>query len=171
MSETASSRHIFAPYCKGLGIDMGFGFDLVVPTAMGMDLPQPYTRVGGDKQTLRGSCKDLSGFCDESLDYIHSSHLCEDFSYHELSQKIIPEWRRVLKVGGYLLTNCPDQQKYLEVNRRNGTMDSVNQAHLEQDFSLEKWNHHVVANTGPWETVFEEPNHGEYSWLQVLRKI
>lgn len=170
MSETAASRHLFAPYCKGVGLDMGFGFDLVTPNALGFDKVEPYTRVGGDKQTFRGHCSDLSGFCDGCMSFIHSAHLCEDFGYDDL-RVIISEWRRVLEVSGYLLTNCPDQQRYLEVNRRNETEEFVNGAHLEQSFSLATWNSEVVAHTGPWEVVMEQDNFGEYSWLQILKKL
>lgn len=169
MSETATSRPIFKKYCKGLGIDIGFGGDAVTPDTLTSDQKTPYTNVGGDKQVFQNDCRDFSFMCDGVLDYIHHSHIAEDFSYSELSQKIIPEWRRILKVGGLLLTNCPDQQKFLAHCAKTG--QGTNDAHLEQDFSLEKWNHHVVANTGPWEVVMEEPNHGPYSFLQILRKL
>jgi len=42
---------------------------------------------------------------------------------------------------------------------------------LERDFSLENWNKRVLPATGPWNVIFEEPNHGPYSFLQVIRKI
>lgn len=174
MSECATSRHIFAPYCKGkLGLDLGFGGDAFLdePTCLTFDMPKAYTSVGSDKQILRGDCTELSFICDGALEYVHHCHLAEDFYWKDLREKIVPEWRRVLKVGGLLLTNCPTQEVYLEINRRNGTMDTINLAHKEPDFSLEKWNHHIVANTGPWEVVFEEPSHGEYSWLQILKKV
>jgi hypothetical protein len=169
MSETSESRGIFMPYCVGIGLDMGFGGDLVVKTALGFDMPKPYTSVGGDHQTFRGDCRDMSGFCDGCMDYIHSAHLLEDFSYEELATRIIPEWRRVLKVGGYLMTNCPDQRKFLAHCASTG--QPINLAHKELDFSLEKWNHHVVANTGNWEVVLEQDGLGPYSWIQILRKV
>lgn len=174
MSEAATSAHYFEPYCRGkLGIDMGFGFSAFINDVgcLTLDMVEPYTRVGGDKQILRGTCEDLSGFCDESLDYIHHSHLCEDYTYPQLTTKIIPEWRRVLKVGGYLCTNAPWQKKYLEINERNGTMETINLAHKEPDMGLDTWNHHVISNTGPWEVILEVPEHGPYSWLQILKKL
>lgn len=174
MSETATSREIFRPYCTGkLGADLGFGGDAFLdePTCLTFDMPQAYTSVGQDRQILKGSCTDLSMFCDGALEYIHTSHLGEDFHWHQLRDFIVPEWRRVLRPGGLLLTNCPWQQKYLEVNRRNGTMHTINLAHKEQNFGLDTWNSEVMSRTGSWEIIFEEPNHGEYSWLQVARKI
>lgn len=169
VSETSLSRPIFAPYCVGVGIDAGFGGDLVVPTAMGFDLDHPYTAVGKNPQTFRGTCEDLSGFCDQSLDYIHASHLLEDFTWPQLREKIIPEWKRVLKVGGLLLVNSPDQQKFLAHCAATG--QGTNEAHKEYDFGLPKWNEQVVDPTGPWEVVMEDAGFGPYSFLQILRKV
>lgn len=169
MSECETSRAIFAPYCSGIGIEAGFGGAATVPHVLTSDQKNPYTNVGSDKQIFQNDCRDFSFICDGVLDFFVSVHLAEDFSYHVLKTQIIPEWRRILKVGGLLLTNCPDQQKFLAHCAKTG--QGTNDAHLEQDFSLEKWNHHVVANTGPWEVVLEEPNHGPYSFLQVLRKL
>lgn len=175
MSESSTSAHIFAPYCTGkLGLDIGYGGSafLKEPTCLTMDLRGGgYTHVGDDKQILQGDCRDLSGFCDGSLGYIHSAHLLEDFSFQELREVIIPEWRRVLKVGGYLCTNCPDQQRYLQYNRDHGTEHLVNQAHVESSFSLASWNNEVIAHTGPWEVVMEQDNFGAYSFLQILRRL
>lgn len=172
MSEVSTSRHIFAPYCTGkLGIDMGFGGDALLkePSCLTLDMVGgSYTNVGSDKQVLRGHCGDLAGFCDESLDYLTSCHLLEDFSYVLLLQ-FITEWRRVLKIGGLILTNCPNQQRFLA--HCNATGQPKNDAHLEPDFSLQTWNANVVSKTGPWEVVYEEDNFGAYSWLQILRKL
>lgn len=171
MSETAASREIFAPYCKGVGLDMGFGGDLVVPNALGYDYPKSYTNVGQDLQTFRGDCADTSGFCDNCMDFIHASHICEDWYYQQLRETVIPAWHRILKPGGYLLVNCPDQARYLAVNERNGTMDKINLAHKEPDMSLTTWKEHVINQTGPWEIVFEQDNFGDYSWLMIAKKL
>ncbi len=45
-SETSKHRDLLAPYCAGYGIDIGFGGDPITPTALRMDLPQPYARTG-----------------------------------------------------------------------------------------------------------------------------
>jgi ubiquinone/menaquinone biosynthesis C-methylase UbiE len=169
VSETAASREILAPYCVGLGLDLGFGGDAVVPTALTFDMPRPYTNVGGDRQILRGDCRNLSFLCDESLDYLYSSHLLEDWTYHDLATIILPEWRRVLKTGGLLITNCPDQQRFLAHCERTG--QGLNLAHKEPDFSLHTFKHNALYLVGPWETVFEQAEHGAYSWLLTVRKV
>lgn len=131
-------------------------------------MPVPYTSVGDERQILRGDCRNLSMFCTEALDWIASSHLLEDFSYHELETVILPEWRRVLKHGGVLVTNCPDQQRFLSWCARTG--QGLNMAHFEQDFSLDNFKA-VLNRVGAWETVFELPDDGRYSWYLVSRRV
>jgi predicted SAM-dependent methyltransferase len=167
MSETAAARPILAQYCTGFGLDMGFGGSAIVPDAITFDMPKGYCpSLEGHKQILQGDCRNLSFLCDEVFDYIYSSHLLEDFSYSELVP-ILKEWRRVLKKDGLLVTNCPDQQKFLRHCEATG--QPLNLAHKEQDFSLANFRN-VANQTGLWEEVFVEPNAGPYSFYIVLRK-
>jgi hypothetical protein len=170
MSESAASKEAFEPFCKGLGIEMGFGGFKSVdgPLALTMDMPVPYTSVGGDKQVLRGSAENLSGFCDETLSWINSSHLLEDWTYSDLVE-ILKEWRRVLVKGGYICTNCPDQQRFLSYIAKHNQGNNL--AHKSADFSLQTFKERVVEPTGPWEIVYEMPDDGKYSWYLVIRKI
>lgn len=168
MSETDKSRSILAPYCKGLGMDVGYGGNKVVPEAWAFDMPQPYTRVGEDRQQLRGDCRSFPFLCDGALDYIYSSHVLEDFTYYELLY-ILHEWHRCLKPGGLLITNCPNQQKFLAHCAATG--QGVNPHHKEPDFSLETFTAQVLDKIGKWEVVFEDPSFQEYSWLQVVKKL
>lgn len=151
-----------------MGIDLGFGGSAIVPHALTMDMEHPYCpSLEGHKQFFKGDCRNLSFLCDEVMDWLFSSHLLEDFSYIDLIG-IIHEWRRVLKRGGLLIINCPDQQKFLAHCAATG--QGVNLAHHEQDFSLENFKSKIVCQT-PWEIVFEEPSFGPYSWLLVLKKL
>jgi len=168
MSETALSRPHLAKFCVGLGLDIGFGGDAIVPHAITFDMPQPYTNVGGDKQIMRGDCADLSMFCDESLAWIHSSHVLEDWTYTDLVG-ILREWRRVLKPDGVIVTNCPDQKKfkaYIAISKQGDNL-----SHKEQDFSLQNFKDRVLEPTGPWETVYEMPDDGKYSWYLAVKKV
>ena len=169
-SEASTAREILAPFCVGpRGLDIGGGGDLIVSHATLVDQKNPYTKVGNCRQILQGDCRSLHFICNDSQDWIHSAHLLEDFSYETLAAVIIPEWRRVLKQGGLLITNCPDQQKFLAHCAATG--QGINCAHLEADFSLHTFKTRVLAHTGEWETVLEVPEHGAYSWLLVCKKV
>lgn len=170
MSESEQVGNAFEPFCKGLGIEMGFGGKQSSkdPATLTMDMPNPYTSVGGDKQILRGSCDNLSGFCDGVLSWIRSDHLLEDFSYSKLVE-IIAEWRRVLAVGGYVCTNAPDQQRFLSYIAKHNQGNNL--AHHEQDFSLNNFKEKVLNKTGNWEIVYEMPDDGKYSWYLVAKKL
>lgn len=170
MSETDLARPYVAKYCEGLGIDIGFGNSAIVPHALTMDLPRgPYCpALGSDKQILRGSAEDLSGFCDCSLNWIYSSHLIEDWLWQDIP-KIINEWRRVLKVGGYWITVCPDEPIYRAHCEATG--QTYNENHRNPDFTLENFKSRILPATGEWEIVYETPIISTYSWHLVCRKI
>ena len=168
MSETAASREILAPYCaEPWGVDLGFGGDPVVPHAITFDMPRPYTSVGGARQILRGDCRDLSMFCDGALDWVYSAHLVEDHYYSEL-HVILREWRRVIRPGGLLVTNAPDQQQFKAYIAEHNQGDNL--AHREQDFSLDNFRR-CLDTCGPWEEVYAMPDDGRYSWYLVVRKV
>lgn len=167
-SETNQSRSLLIGYCNGVGLDIGFGGDAIHHNAIAFDLEQPYCpSFEGDTQHIRGDCRDLSMFCDDSMDYIYSSHLLEDFYWHELVE-IIREWCRVLKPGGFLVLNCPDQQEYLEYCRADGT--EPNQAHKEPDFSWVTFQERVLDVDEAFETEMSR-DLPPYSWLYVGRKV
>lgn len=166
MSETAAAREMLEPFCQGFGIDMGFGGSAITPTALTLDLPQPYANSEKHKQILQGHCKNLSFFCDEVFDYVYSSHLLEDFTYPQI-KIILKEWRRTLKTNGYLVTNCPDQQRFLKHCQTTG--QSLNLAHKEPDFSLDTFKL-VAYSVGDWNDIFWLDPAGPYSWYLVLQK-
>ena len=58
---------------------MGFGGDPIVPNAICMDLPKKYAHYEGHPQHLHGSADNLNWFKDNSLDWVYSSHVFEDF--------------------------------------------------------------------------------------------
>jgi hypothetical protein len=77
-SETSKCRNRLAPFCKGYGLDVGFGGDTITFHAIRVDLPTPYTKVGQSPVQLGGGAGRLISFRDECLNFTYSSHLLED---------------------------------------------------------------------------------------------
>lgn len=168
MSETAAARKELAPYCKGVGLDIGFGGAAITPSALTMDLPKPYCpSLEGHRQILQGDARWLDFICDDALDYIYSSHLLEDFLWRDLPE-IVEHWRTKLRPGGLLITLCPDEQKYKRHCKDTG--QTYNKNHKNHDFSCENFYRRVLVNA-KWKLVKKEPSHGAYSWYIVAEKI
>jgi len=127
MSETAKHRYLFLPYCQGNGLDIGFGGDPIVDTAITFDLPERYSHVGDKPQHIKGNAQSLYMFNDKSLDYIYSSHCIEDFID---TWGVLVEWLRVLKIGGLLCLLFPDEKIY----RTRTPIRNIE--HKHNDFSL-----------------------------------
>ena len=166
ISGTSKARPRLAPFCTGSGIDIGYGGDPIVPWAITLDLPKPYTSVGNHPQNLSGDCRKLP-FISESLDFVYSSHLIEDFYYKEIVS-ILLEWERVLRPSGRIVLYQPDQQSYLEDCKRKG--EGSNEHHKEQDFSLVNFKKNVLSKIKHKILMeFNEPAEGSgYSWGIVI---
>ncbi len=164
-SETSKCRKRLAQFCTGAGIDIGAGGDPIVPTAIVVDLPTPYTVVGKSSVQLGGDARDLRWFKDGVLDYVFSSHVLEDF---EETTAVLAEWLRVLKPGGRLIIYCPDQVKYADFCQRKGC--PTNPHHVYADFSLAFVLNRLPASV-PVEQLHADPSVDDYSWELVLRKL
>lgn len=130
MSETNKHRSLFLPFCIGNGIDIGYGGSPIVETAITIDLPEGerYSFTDNKPQNISCSADNLFMFADNGLDWAFSSHLLEDFTD---TRKILKEWLRVIKVGGYLSLLLPDEAIY----RKRSKTYNVN--HKIPFFSLE----------------------------------
>jgi predicted SAM-dependent methyltransferase len=169
MSETAAARSVLAPYCVGMGLDIGFGGTAISPTAICFDMEQMYCpSLEGHRQHLRGDARHLPFICDNAFDYIYSSHLLEDFTYEQLIGVLL-EWRRILAPSGVLVINCPDQQRFLAHCGRTG--QSINANHKEQDFSFRHFVDRCLVLAGRWDIVFHDADVPPYSWYGVFRKV
>lgn len=82
-------------------LNLGCG-DWRVPGFIGVDLYHPDSDVKADVRSLP--------YADNSVDEIYSSHVIEHFDFHE-GQKVLREWYRVLKPGGWMATEQPDLEK------------------------------------------------------------
>jgi predicted SAM-dependent methyltransferase len=163
VSETSKCRASLAPYCVGDGLDIGYGGDPIVPTAICMDLPDRYAAYADHPQHLAGDAADLRWFRDGSLDYVYSSHVLEDF---EDTGPVLREWLRVLRPGGHLVLYLPDEQTYRAHCARQGK--PPNPHHVHADFGPSRMRE-LIADLDV-EVVHERFPVGIYSFELVLRK-
>lgn len=164
-SETSKCRIRLAPYCTGFGVDVGFGGDPIIPAAIRIDRPVPYTNVGGYPVQLGGDATRLHWFADRTLDYVYSSHVLEDFPDTE---SVLREWLRVLKPGGRLVLFCPDEQRFRTHCARTG--QPYNPHHVHADFSLQ-FVKELLARLGDTRIVHENPDVDIYSWELVAERL
>jgi predicted SAM-dependent methyltransferase len=165
MSETPRCRERLSIFCKGYGIDAGFGGDPIIPSAVTVDLPQPYAKVGDVPVNLGGDARNLYWFKDDVLDYVYSSHLLEDF---EDTANVLKEWLRVIRPGGLLILFCPDEQVYREHCKRTG--QDYNQSHKIAEFSLNYVKSILQDNFVGLEIIHEIPLIDDYSFDLVVQK-
>jgi predicted SAM-dependent methyltransferase len=163
--ETSKCRSRLANYCKGSGLDLGFGGDPISLSAIRMDMTQPYTKVGGFPVQLGGKTEDLYWFRDAVLDYIYSSHLLEDFFDTE---GVLREWLRVLKPGGRLIIFCPDEQRFRKHCKETG--QAYNAAHVHEYFSL-NYVKNILEKINETRILYEQDDLDIYSWELVCEKI
>ncbi len=142
-SETARHRHTILQIIHDTtghdlrllsGLDLGCGGDPIVPEAVCLDLPAPYTKCGRSPIHVKGNAINLHWFAASSLDYIYSSHLFEDFNAEE-QYKALGEWSRVLHDKGMLILLLPHQQRYISVCRNHD--EQPNEHHKIAEFSPE----------------------------------
>jgi len=163
-SETSKCRDRLAPYCKGYGLDLGPGGDPITPSAIRVDLPDPYSTAGLLPVQLGGDARKLRWFADATLDYVYSSHLLEDFTDIE---SILAEWIRVLKPGGNLVLYCPDQVIYERHCRETG--QPLNKEHKDPNFNIETVKRALI-NVSRTRNIHENPHVEIYSWELVAQK-
>lgn len=163
-SESSKCRTRLAPFCSGYGIDLGFGGDPIVPHAIRIDFPAPYTSVGKWPVQIGGDASQLNWFRDDVLDFVFSSHLLEDFMD---TRGVLIEWLRVLKPGGRLILYCPDEERYRAYCRRTGAFHNPNHKHAH--FSLE-YVRGLIDQIGRTRTLHQLARAEEYSWDLVVEK-
>lgn len=163
-SETSKCRARLAPYCVGYGVDLGFGGDPIAPHAIRVDMPQPYTQLGDQPVQLGGFAERLEWFRDETLDFVYSSHLLEDY---DDTEAVLREWLRVLKPGGRLIIYCPDEQRFRAHCQATG--QPYNPHHKHADFSL-AFVKRILQRLDQSMFLYENPDVDGYSWEIVCVK-
>ncbi len=168
MSETSKCRERLKKYCVGYGLDVGYGGDPIIPSAITMDMPTPYTKVGpGAPLNLGGDARDLKWFRDNALDYVYSSHLLEDYVEEDMKTALM-EWLRVIKPGGYLILYCPVEAVYRKHCDKAG--EPYNLSHKYADFNLD-FVKRLLKELGIGYTIaHENPLVDDYSFELVIKK-
>jgi predicted SAM-dependent methyltransferase len=92
-------------YFVGDGIDVGAGQDSL--EFYKKQFPLLKSVRAWDVQD--GDAQYLEGVADESLDFIHASHILEHTEEPEVS---LTNWIAVVKPGGYLIITVPDEDQY-----------------------------------------------------------
>lgn len=164
-------EYFFENYCKGLGLDVGYGGDLVVQNCQGWDFEH------GDSQYLKG-VPNLK------FDFVYSSHNLEHMIDHAIA---LTNWWRVLNKGGYLILYIPHRDLY----EKKKTLPSRWAPTHKHFFLLDRdekpdtigiiplirrtlSNHKIIyakeCSEGHTVTNPEEPSDGEYSIEVVVQK-
>lgn len=121
----AKSRRIkerfFERYCRGKGLDIGYGGDLLTENCQGFDVED-------------GDAQYLAGLKNEAFDFVYSSHTLEHLFEPQIA---IQNWWRVLKSGGYLILYLPERDLY----EKKKTLPSRWNVSHEHFFYLIETNH------------------------------
>jgi predicted SAM-dependent methyltransferase len=150
-----------------MGLDLGFGGDPITRSAIAVDLHKPYTNLGDSPQHLWGDARNLYWFTNGCLDYVYSSHLLEDFPENE-TLSIVNEWLRVLKPGGVLVLNLPNEQIYRNYCEKAG--QPINKSHSNCSISLEWFISNILSKLTGVSAIYSRDYMGSYSFEIVLRK-
>ena len=165
-SETSKRRAVLAPFCRGIGVDIGYGGDPIKPSAVTIDLPRPYSHVGDHPLNLAGDARQLHWFRNGVLDYVFSSHLLEDF---EDPLPVLVEWTRVLKKDGVLVLLLPDEQIYRQYCADTG--QAYNVEHKNPDLSLDNFCAFIDKHLDGLLCIHSESPVAVYSFEVVFRKL
>lgn len=143
-SELDKYIHLVLPYCFGCGLDIGTQGASSIPWVWQLDLPEAeYNKYCGGAPK-KGPIQ-LRGYADrlpvssESLDFVISSHLLEDFADW---MPILKEWVRVLKKDGRLIVLIPDK-KLWAIKIAQGQPNNIAHRHEGQEGELSSYAPHL----------------------------
>ena len=89
-------KESFFSYCEGMGLDIGYGGDLVTPNAQGFDMEH-------------GDAMKLPGISRNTYDFVYSSHTLEHMPNPDIA---LLNWWNCVKLGGYLIIYVPERNLY-----------------------------------------------------------
>jgi SAM-dependent methyltransferase len=170
--ERRMKEGFFEKYCKGKGLDIGFGGDLLSVNCRGWDIEH------GDAQFLHG-------LKDSKFDFVYSSHTLEHLDDPSVA---LTNWWRVLKNGGFMILYIPHRDlfekkktlpsrwnpghKHFFLLDKNEEPDTLGLTSLIQDtlsdFKI------IYARTCDYGHTITDPkkvSDGEYSIEVVVKKL
>lgn len=172
MSETSKQRQHTVQFCQGNGCDVASGGDPVVDSAIQIELPTAeYLHYNSGKAPAtpihwQGHAHDLP-FKNDTLDYLYSSHLIEDYSDWE---PLFREWTRVIKPGGFLVILAPEKSRWDYAVKKLG--QCPNCAHLREP-KIGEFTREIIRLGLPLDIVEDRLTNSfehDYSLLLVARK-
>ena len=148
-NETSKVKDRVAKYCVGLGLDLGCGNVKVSDDAIGVD----YEKFAEAASVIIDLSKEnaLRMFSNESMDFVFSSHLLEDFPN---TKETLTEWCRVIKPGGYLILYVPDKSIYPKHGTRGAS------PYHKVDLGIDDIEN-ILCNFGGWK-IISAVVHNEY---------
>lgn len=173
-SETAKYRHLTAKYCQGTpGVDIGSSGDPVVPHAIQIDLEQPYCPLLGPGPIhIKGDGSSLTTwFKPESLAFVYSSHLLEDFSGFE-QETVVQDWMTRVRPGGYLIILLPDKHRWLAALNK-GQPPNLAHKHEGTPGELTTLVQELAGFvSSDWEILMDEcPDPNDYGIVFIARRL
>lgn len=169
-SESSKCRSEYVKYCEGCGLDIASQGDPCVPWAWQLDLPPAEFAHYNSNNPLRGPVQ-IRGDArklpvdSESLDFVFSSHLLEDFADWN---PILKEWTRVLKKGGRLIILVPDKVLWNDALSKG---QPPNDAHRHESYVGELTTYCESLGLKPVEDRLTNMFPGDYTILFVGIKL
>jgi ubiquinone/menaquinone biosynthesis C-methylase UbiE len=145
-------------------VDIGYGGDPVIPTAITVDFALDGQFCGEHPCNIIGDARKLPWFAARAFDYVYSSHCLEDFKE---TLPVLREWMRIVKPGGLLVLLLPDQQKYVRYCLENGL--KTNPGHQIPDFGA-AYLGRILKKIRGAKIVKVKENLGPYNFLLVIKK-
>ncbi len=153
--EVEKVRSRVISFCRGMGLDVGCGFQKISPKAIGIDQH-------GKLNTIDLDAQNLYLFKDDQFDYLFSSHCLEDCVNIE---KAMREWIRVIKPGGYLILYLPHEDLYPKVGTQGYNFQHLHDLNPDKVERLVK----KIGKTKLLHSSIHDQD-DEYSFQQIYQK-
>jgi ADP-heptose:LPS heptosyltransferase/predicted SAM-dependent methyltransferase len=161
-NEARKCKYDIVRYTRGKVLDLGSGPWKPFPHFISIDTRDEWTDLPWNPDIIMDATR-LSIFASNSLDAAFSSHLLQivDDPF-----KVLKEWWRVIKPGGYLILYLPHKELYPNVGH-----EDAHKLHRHDFMPADIVD--MMRKMNGWDLVVnEDRDHGdEYSFLQVYRKL